>query len=452
MRLPCSDTSVRAAASNNVLTLTATIAGAAGDGLAASGTLATPAGTWSGIAGELTGGADLTTATTNFTIPQPGNGCQVILGGTTYTFVNSITGNNQVLIGADAQTTAQHLIEAINGDTTGKSNGNYSSNLGANALASATYGGMSAGKQVVVLTATSPGSWANGQILAVNGSGWQYENYGFGPGSILTGHAGTDLTQAANTLTLTSNLAAGSTVTLGNVTYTFQSGTAAAPGQVQIGATAAATLQNLKSAVNGNGLNSANPDVTASASGNQLTITARTAGAAGNALAAYGSLLAQPAAATVSNWTTTGSAGYLGGGGAGASNATESLSLTANLTDGSTVNVNGQTYAFTSGAVGSGQVAIGANAYATLQNLAGAIAGDTNNTANTAVTTLVSGSGNNAQIVFNSTASDAAGNGVVVSGNLLAFTPGGGADGRRDAPAVWPMGSFRGKTAAATRR
>lgn len=429
-----SDTSVSATANGSTVNLTATSVGTAGNRLAASGTLATPAGTWSSNAGELTGGTASTTATMNYGIPLTsglaGNGVvgnSLTLGSITYTFVNAITGDNQVLIvSGDGAATAQNLIDAINGNLADKGTA-YSANLSANSLATASYAGASGGLDRILFTATSPGAWANGQPFGTGGPNWANVNFGFCYAG--TRHFGTNAAAASNTLTLTQNLAAGSTITLGSVTYTFQSGAPTAAGQVQIGSSINATLQNLKAAVNGNGLNSANSDVTASASGSQITFTAINAGTAGNSLAAYGSLLAQPAAPTVSSWTTSGSAGYLGGGGAGASSATESLSLTSNLTDGSTVNINGQTYKFTSGTVGSGQVAIGANAYATLQNLASAIAGDTNNTANTAVTTLLSGSGNNAQIAFTSTASGTAGNGVAVTGNLLTFTPGGGANG-----------------------
>jgi len=395
------EATVTAVANNNVLTLTSNLPGAAGNSLAASGTLATPAGTWSSSAGELAGGSG--TATANFGVAQESNNDTLTIGSTTYTFVTSITGNNQVLIGADAQVTWQHLVEAVNGSATGKGT-DYSSNLNANTQAKAIYLGPDGAWghpnwADLLIQALSPGSWGNGVAINFNGS----------PRSLSGGSDSP--TTASNTLTLTSNLIAGDSVTLGSKTYTFQSAAPSSAGQVQIGTDAATTLQNLMSAVNGNGLNGANADLTASASGNQITITANNAGTAGDYLAAYGTLLAS--GASVSSWSTTGSAGYLGGGTAG-SNATSSLSLPTNVADGSTVQVGSTTYTFRNAASASGDVQIGSDAAHSLTNLAAAVNGDSLNSVNPAGSAAAVGT----TITFTSKTAGSAGDNTQATGSL----------------------------------
>ena len=404
------DASVNAVANSNVLTLTSNIIGAGGNSLAASGTLAMPpAGTWSANAGTLAGGTG--TASGNYGCDQVSNGSIFSVGGITYTFVNSITGNDQVLIGSDAQSTWQHLAEAVNGTATGKGT-DYSANLNANPSATVTYLGPNGAwgfpnAADILVMATSPGSGGNNVRVIWNGG----SNGDF----YLTGGSDTP-TVASNQLTLTSNLESGSTITLGTKTYTFQSGVPTSAGQVQIGSDAATTLQNLASAVNGNGLNAANPDMSALASGNQITITANAVGNSGNYLAAYGTLLA-PAAA-VSNWSTTGSAGYLGGGINGAS-ATSSLTMTTNVAQGSTVTVGSTTYTFRNPASVPGDVQIGGNAAGSLTNLATAVNGDALNSVNPAASAAAVGT----TITFTSKTAGSAGDNTQTTSSLT--SPGG---------------------------
>lgn len=96
--------------------------------------------------------------------------------------------------------------------------------------------------------------------------------------------------------TLTSdatNVTAADTVTVGSVVYTFRAAVTTTANEVLIGATAAATLQNLKDAINLTGttaqygsLTVVNPTVGAGAiTATTLVIYAKTGGTAGNSLA-----------------------------------------------------------------------------------------------------------------------------------------------------------------------
>src|SRR3954465_1875200 len=124
---------------------------------------------------------------------------------------------------------------------------------------------------------------------------------------------------AAGTITSdTVNVADGDTVTVGSITYTFRSSLTSQPANaVLIGASASASINNLRDAVNqtgtpGTGYTTttlANPDVFVSAStATVLTLTARKGGTAGNSLS-----LARTSAGTahlsVSSSTLTGGSG-----------------------------------------------------------------------------------------------------------------------------------------------
>jgi hypothetical protein len=95
--------------------------------------------------------------------------------------------------------------------------------------------------------------------------------------------------------TLTSdgtNVTAADTVTIGSVTYTFRAAVTTTANEVKIGADAATTLANLKSAVNLDGntavygsLTVVNPDASAGAiTATTLVLYAKTAGTGGNSL------------------------------------------------------------------------------------------------------------------------------------------------------------------------
>jgi flagellin len=239
--------SVSASASGTDMTLTAKSAGTSGNSLVASGTLAgaasiTPDGTFatSGTPGFLGGGAGSTAAYLHLGYPSaPTNGSWVEFAGVTYTFVNTITGNNQVLIGADQYSAISHLVEAVNGDATGKANGDYSSNITADPSITATYtdeGG--SGDGFIFATAIIPG--ASGNNLTYADSAGANLNFQAGSGS-----------PSSAQLTLSNNPAAGESVNIGHTTYIFTSG-ASTGNHVHLGGTAADTLTNLATAINGN--------------------------------------------------------------------------------------------------------------------------------------------------------------------------------------------------------
>jgi hypothetical protein len=97
---------------------------------------------------------------------------------------------------------------------------------------------------------------------------------------------------AAATLTLTGNAVAAETVTIGAVTYTFRTSVSTTANEVLIGATASATLDNLKSAINLDGsavygsATVVHPTVHAGAkTATTLVLSAKTGGTGGNSLA-----------------------------------------------------------------------------------------------------------------------------------------------------------------------
>ena len=287
--LNSANASATASASGNAITFTGVASGAGGNGVTATGTLTAAAGgsagTWS-RAGALGGGSDAQAATATLGgIGNLHNGDTLTLGNITYTIVNSISGptvNNQVqvLIGSDEFNTETNLASAIN--HTGTEGTDYSTGTVANP--DATAGPLWGSGNNVILGFTAIPAGASGDATAIACS---VSNAG---GSVSPFSGGADGASATDALTLTSNLAAGNSVTIGSTTYTFQTGAASGAGEVQIGGTAAETLQNLASAVNGNGLNSANASTTASASGTTITFTATASGSAGNGVTASGTL------------------------------------------------------------------------------------------------------------------------------------------------------------------
>lgn len=93
---------------------------------------------------------------------------------------------------------------------------------------------------------------------------------------------------ATGLLTLGANPTSTDTMTIGSVEYTFvPAEDFDAPDEIPIGATLAATQASVIAAINGtDGINSAHPDVSiGSFAGNEATITALVAGAAGNSIA-----------------------------------------------------------------------------------------------------------------------------------------------------------------------
>lgn len=107
---------------------------------------------------------------------------------------------------------------------------------------------------------------------------------------------GTNAVAATGTLTATNVATAGQTVVIGSpaatITYTWRA-TPTLPYEVAIGANTAASMANLRDAINRGategtdyGLNTvAHPEVSATADGTHVVLTARVPGVAGNAIA-----------------------------------------------------------------------------------------------------------------------------------------------------------------------
>ncbi len=105
--------------------------------------------------------------------------------------------------------------------------------------------------------------------------------------------ASTDVANFANqTLTVTGNAVAAETVTIGAVTYTWRTSVAATANEVLVGASASASLDNLKSAINLDGTavygtaTVVHPTVRAGTkTATTLFLIAKTGGTGGNSLA-----------------------------------------------------------------------------------------------------------------------------------------------------------------------
>ena len=94
--------------------------------------------------------------------------------------------------------------------------------------------------------------------------------------------------KATGTLTIAEPVTAEDSMTIGSVTYTFKAeGTADAAGEIDLGASEAATkLEIVKAILGTDGYNTANPDVICAAAftSDTLLFTAKEAGTAGNAI------------------------------------------------------------------------------------------------------------------------------------------------------------------------
>ncbi|UYA98692.1 putative major tail structural protein [Xanthomonas phage vB_Xar_IVIA-DoCa5] len=101
------------------------------------------------------------------------------------------------------------------------------------------------------------------------------------------GGSGTPAVAASNTLTLGTQPTAGDTMTIGAVTYTFVAAVDFdAAGEIAIGSTLAHTQQNIRNALEGDdGINTEHPTAVIGVfSTNVATVTAKTAGVAGNSI------------------------------------------------------------------------------------------------------------------------------------------------------------------------
>lgn len=177
---------------------------------------------------------------------------------------------------------------------------------------------------------------------------------------------------ASGTLTLTGNAVAGETVTVGTQVYTWVAALTASNtfGEVVVGASAAASIDNLIAAINaatGGGTTygsdtTINQDVTASdGAGTSMNVSAKLSGTAGNSIVTTETM-------TNASW----GGATLSGGSAGTASGT--LTLTGNAGAAETVTIGAVVYTFVATLTGAAyEVLIGATASDSLDNLIAAI-------------------------------------------------------------------------------
>ncbi|MGO8819492.1 MAG: flagellar hook-basal body complex protein [Terriglobia bacterium] len=193
---------------DGTITLTAPASGSAGNGIALTAD-------WGSFAvSNLTGGATGVPATATLTLPAgaaaPTPGQTVTIGGTTYTFENSITTQssaNNVLIGGSAQTALAHLVEAIG---KGANEGtDYATGTVQNPDIT-----VSASTDTAATLQATPTGTGNATPVSTNWAGVLFA------GGDLAGGVNGQL--AAGSLTVNQPLpTAGETVAIGGTTYTF---------------------------------------------------------------------------------------------------------------------------------------------------------------------------------------------------------------------------------------
>lgn len=185
--------------------------------------------------------------------------------------------------------------------------------------------------------------------------------------------------KAARTFTGSSNPSNAQTIVIGTKTYTFQSSLTNVDGNIKIGADLAATLTNLKNAVNGSGgtpgtdyalANVAHTQVTASGTSPAFIATAKVPGVAGNAIACTGTAGGGSWAGT----TLTGGVNPIG----------YELKLGANASDSldaliAAINASGAGTVYSTGTVANPYVAAAAGAGDTM-NITANVGGTSQNT------------------------------------------------------------------------
>ena len=256
----------------------------------------------------------------------------------------------QIDSGGSVLATLQNLMDAVNG--TGVSGTNWYAGTAAagTAMITGVTGGAGAASATVQATTAGVGVPAshtgNSTVLTSNIAG------AVAPSGTLSGGAAAD------------------TVTVGGSTYTFvAAGQAVAAGQVALGANIQATLTNLMDAIN----NAGTASTSTYNNGGAANATAMVSSISGNTLnieAASGGLAAPGAG----NGTTTGNSVALA-----ASSPIGAVSVSgATLTGGAnadTVTIGNVAYTFVAAgqATSGNEVALGANAQGTLNNLMGAV-------------------------------------------------------------------------------
>ncbi len=282
----------------------------------------------------------------------PTAGQTVTVGNTTYRFESTMSAADDVQIdsGGSVLATLQNLMDAVNG--TGVSGTNWYAGTAAagTAMITGVTGGAGAASATVQATTAGVGVPAshtgNSTVLTSNIAG------AVAPSGTLSGGAAAD------------------TVTVGGSTYTFvAAGQAVAAGQVALGANIQATLTNLMDAIN----NAGTASTSTYNNGGAANATAMVSSISGNTLnieAASGGLAAPGAG----NGTTTGNSVALA-----ASSPIGAVSVSgATLTGGAnadTVTIGNVAYTFVAAgqATSGNEVALGANAQGTLNNLMGAV-------------------------------------------------------------------------------
>ena len=307
-----------------------------------------------GLATTSTGGVTITgqpdtvqTATGSINLTAlPTDGQTVTVGDQTYRFESTMSAANDVQIdgGGDVQATLQNLMDAVNGTGTSGTNWFAGTTASTTAMITGVSGNASAAAANVQATTAGVGDGSatgNSTVLTSNITG------AVAPSGTLSGGAAAD------------------TVTIGASTYTFvNSGQATAAGDVALGANLQATLTNLMDAINNAGTagistynNGGNANASAmvtSISGNTLNIESASGGLA--APGAAGNNVALAASSPIGAVTVSGSA--LTGG-----------------ANADTITMGNVAYTFVAAgqATAGNEVALGANAQGTLNNLMGAV-------------------------------------------------------------------------------
>lgn len=205
---------------------------------------------------------------------NPSDASSVTIGGTVYTFKNTLATSNQVKIGGDVQATLANLMAAVN------DSGGEGTAYGTGTTAHTDVDASIFGADRIIITAKDAGSAGTVFTVATSGT--------------------TNLTWNTVNLALACNPQIGDTVTVGASTYTFKAAISTA-NDVLIGATPLDTVTNLERAVNdlggtegvhyGTGT-TANASATATARTTEASVlfTAITSGSSGNSVATTSSL------------------------------------------------------------------------------------------------------------------------------------------------------------------
>lgn len=197
--------------------------------------------------------------------------------------------NDQEIVMPDSASTAADfggiLIRTMAGNTGANGESYMRENSMATVLRSARVGGRVYIRMYDAFTAGNNAYWRIADRIATSDV-----PAGRLCASAITGTGTTPAVAATGTVTFTENPADGDTLKIGNTTYTFKTSPAAA-NDVAIQLTVYETAQNMADVINGNsgeayeGTTSPNQDVAAEIDTGVMTLTARTAGTAGNSIA-----------------------------------------------------------------------------------------------------------------------------------------------------------------------